>query len=303
MTTETVNPRPYSTRRAANASGLSEKQVRSHVHADVVRPERGPRGAFRFSFQDVAVLRTSRRLLDEGIPARRVRRTLSDARAAVSQRGIGLSSLGLEPVAGRIAARDPHGAWLVATGQGLLDLDLPPEVDHAIQIGHNVVPAGAQAASEGPKLRVLSGHEHTSTDPDDWFNQAVDLESHDPLGARAAYREAIATDPGHTGALANLGRLLHEQGDLAEAEIHYRAALEAGLGDGTAAYNLGVVLEDLGRLDEAIEAYVLALQANGGFLEAHFNLARIHESRGDRARALGHLVEYRRLKDLFSRAD
>lgn len=304
-------PRPYSTRRAAQASGLSPKQVRGYVYAHVITPDRGPRGAFRFSFQDVAILRASRLMQDQGVPARRVRQSLAKARARQQAReapwsdeakqggNSGLSSLSFEPAFGHVTARDQNGVWLVATGQGILDLDLTAS---GTPIREPDMPS--PVAPRAVQLSLISGgQESHEGDPEVWFDRGVDLEVEDPLGARAAYREALANDPGHVGARANLGRLLHQQGELGAAEEHYRQALEQGLGDGTAAYNLGVVLEDRGRLDEAVEAYLLALQANAGFSEAHFNLARIREAQGDRARALGHLVEYRRLQSFFQAAD
>lgn len=306
-------PRPYSTRRAAQASGLSPKQVRGYVSAEVITPGKGPRGAFRFSFRDVAILRASRQMQDQGVPARRVRQSLAMARARQQARtgwahhgqrrlpGLdsGLSSLSLESAFGEVTARDQNGVWLVATGQGVLDLGMEPPTapsEHPKEVGRDDARAVQLSLIPG-------GQEAHEGDSEVWFDRGVDLEGQDPLGARAAYREALANNPNHVGARANLGRLFHQQGELAAAEEHYRQALEQGLGDGTAAYNLGVVLEDMGRLDEAVEAYLLALQANSGFSEAHFNLARIREGQGDRARALGHLVEYRRLQSFFQGAD
>jgi hypothetical protein len=43
---------------------LSPAVTRSLIRAGFVNPERGPRREFRFSFQDLIVLRTARALLD-----------------------------------------------------------------------------------------------------------------------------------------------------------------------------------------------------------------------------------------------
>src|SRR6478609_6510953 len=51
------------------------------------------------------------------------------------------------------------------------------------------------------------------------------------VAALAAYRQAIAGEPGLADAHLNLGRLLHEQGKTGEAERCYREALAARPGD------------------------------------------------------------------------
>ena len=89
----------------------------------------------------------------------------------------------------------------------------------------------------------------------------------------AAYRRALEIDPGLADAHVNLGRLLHEQGETAEAERHYRQALAARPDDATAAFNLGVALQDLGRLREAADAYEAALAVDRTLADAHYNLA------------------------------
>lgn len=132
-------------------------------------------------------------------------------------------------------------------------------------------------------------------DAETWFRLACELEEDDPGAARDAYARALALDSRHADARINLGRLLHTEGLLAEAEAHYRAALAVRPDDATAAFNLGVVLEDLERRDEAIAAYEQALASDPGYADAHYNLARLHEDRGDRAAALRHLRVYRRL--------
>ena len=130
---------------------------------------------------------------------------------------------------------------------------------------------------------------------DDWYNAALDLEVTEPERAAAAYRSAIEAQPDHADAHLNLGRLLHEGGQLAEAEAHYRAAAAADATDALARFNLGVVLEDGGRREAALAAYREALRLDEHLASAHFNLSRLHESRGEKADALAHLAAYKRL--------
>ena len=49
----------YTTRDVARLLGWSEAQVRSHARVGYLSPARGPRNGYRFSFQDLVLLRKS----------------------------------------------------------------------------------------------------------------------------------------------------------------------------------------------------------------------------------------------------
>jgi tetratricopeptide (TPR) repeat protein len=131
------------------------------------------------------------------------------------------------------------------------------------------------------------------------FERAAALESSEPARAAAAYARALGGSPGLADAHCNLGRLLHEAGDVATAELHYRLALCA---DRTVAlywFNLGVALEDMGRNAEAIAAYREAVGCDPQLADAHYNLAGILHRAGDlrsTREAFRHLHAYRALR-------
>jgi tetratricopeptide (TPR) repeat protein len=136
-----------------------------------------------------------------------------------------------------------------------------------------------------------------------WYDRGCALEACDPGAAADAYRRALAGQPDLADAHNNLGRLLHDRGDLAGAESCYRLAICAA--PAAAAlywFNLGVVVEDQGRGAEAIAAYERALELDPAIADAHFNLARLCELRGRETgevasmqAAVRHLLAYRRL--------
>ena len=101
-----------------------------------------------------------------------------------------------------------------------------------------------------------------------------------------------AADQHHLEARLNLGRLLHLEGRLEEAERVYRGAHS---GEAVLSFNLGVLLEDFERPDDAATEYRRALALDPGFADAHFNLARLLERGGHPKEALRHLLAYRRL--------
>jgi len=73
--------------------------------------------------------------------------------------------------------------------------------------------------------------------------------------ARAAWEEALRREPGHAGALTQLGTLAASRGDLETAERLYRRALDAPGGNPLARFNLARLLERSGRPLEAAELY------------------------------------------------
>jgi tetratricopeptide (TPR) repeat protein len=135
-----------------------------------------------------------------------------------------------------------------------------------------------------------------------WYERGCALEQSDQDGAIAAYRRALAGRPDLADAHNNLGRLLHDRGELAAAEGHYRLAICGQPSVALYWFNLGVVLEDQGRIAEAIVAYEHALALDTLMADAHYNLARqierLGRATGDEImlrRAVRHLKQYRAL--------
>jgi tetratricopeptide (TPR) repeat protein len=267
----------FTTREVARLLGLSEPQVRSQARAGFLKPERGPRNGYRFSFQDLVLLRTARELAPARVPPRRIRSAL---------RGL--------------ARQLPHGHSLseiriTANGQGLLVHDggraWNPESEQ-LQIDFTAIDLAEDVAAVARPL-PQGGTSAEPADPWGWFDLGVDLEATDPAQAYRAYVRALAEDPDFADAHVNLGRLLQLAGRTKEAIHHYRRSIRPGSTDPTAAFNLGTALEELGRWEEALAAYHQALAADQGFADAHFNLARLYEQLGRRAEVIRHLRAYR----------
>jgi len=270
----------YTTSDVARLLGLSAGRVRSLARAGVLSPDRGPRGALRFSFQDLVLLRTARALSEARLPARRIRRAL---RRLVDQlpRGRSLSELRITAEGDRVVVRGELAAWQPDSGQLLLDFTVAELATRARPVARRLARDARRAEED------LSANR--------WFALGLDLEAAAPDDARDAYRRALELDPAHVDARLNLGRLLQESGRIAEAEAHYRAVLDGEGPTPTAAYNLGTALEDQGRTAEAIAAYRAAIAVDARFADAHFNLARLYERTGRRAAAIRHFRAYRDL--------
>jgi tetratricopeptide (TPR) repeat protein len=272
----------YSVRDVERLLQLSPATTRSLIRAGFVSPERGPRREYRFSFQDLIVLRTARALLEARIPAKRIRRSLESLRRELPE-SVPLSGLAISAVGEHVVVRDGAARWQADSGQYVLGLDVTLENG----VLHVVEHRAAAAAPAAPST--------------DWFTQALTLESSDLEGALAAYREALAADVQHAAAWTNLGRLLHEAGRTQEAADVYQQALSSAGGDSLLLFNQGVLLEDLGDAGAALQSYQGALEADPDFADCHYNLARLYESMGKPQHAIRHLGQYRRLVSDVSR--
>jgi tetratricopeptide (TPR) repeat protein len=273
--------RSFSVRDVERLLRLPPGTTRNLVRAGFVKPARGARREYRFSFQDLIVLRTARALLDARVPARRIRRSLASLRRELPQ-SLPLSGLSISAVGDHVVVRDGEAQRHVESGQYLLGLDVSLENGVLHVVEHR--PAAESAASESAA--------HTR---EDWFAQALSLESSDPEAALEAYRHAVDDDSHDAAAWTNWGRLLHALGRTQQAAEVYRRALAQAGTDALLLFNHGVLLEDLGKPADALEAYQTALAADPDLADCHYNLARLYESLGKPQHAIRHLGRYRRL--------
>jgi tetratricopeptide (TPR) repeat protein len=271
-------PSGYSTKDVAALLGLSADQVRSYVRAGFLMPEQGPRGEHYFSFQDLVLLRTAKGLLAARVPRRRVRLALQNLREQLPD-GQPLTGVRISAQGHHVVVRDGGDLWNPESGQALFDFELAELAREASTLPLRTV----ETAREEPEGAL------------EWYDRGSELEEVSPEAAMAAYRQALEIDPGLADAQVNLGRLLHERGEAAQAERCYRLALAARPEDATAAFNLGVALQDQGRLEEAAEVYENALALDGSLADAHYNLAGLYERLGQPEAAFRHLRTYRTL--------
>lgn len=117
------------------------------------------------------------------------------------------------------------------------------------------------------------------------FEIAVEHHQAGRLGeAEALYRQILAVQPQHPGALHLLGVLAHTAGQPADAIGFIQQALALDPQNTSAHSNLGEACLALGRTDEAIAHYRRALELDSRFAVARFNLANA-------LRLQGHLDE------------
>jgi len=227
-------------------------------------------GKTSYSFQDLLTLRCASALKAADISNAKITAALGFIRSTLPPGSL-LTTLAL--------AADPNSArqsgnqeWAVHPGQ--LPLALQDSKSAAVRILHPF------------PLRPLA---HVQAEAH--YARGHALEETDVAAARAAYLDALNAHSEHLDARINLGRLLHLDGEMNEAEKVYRAAKHSSA---LLSFNLAILLEDLNREEEAITAYREALAQDPSLHDAHFNLSRLHEQAKQPKEALRHLLAYRR---------
>jgi DNA-binding transcriptional MerR regulator len=267
--------------------GIPASQIRALIRAGHIHPLKKA-GRLSYSFQDLIVLRTAGSLRAAKIPAQRINRTLRAIRESLPGE-LPLSGLSITAIGDRIVVREGGALRESDSGQYTLALDVIERGGDLLLIDPR---DGAATAAAERGNDSTTGATGTADAADAQFEKALALEETDPAAARAAYEACIELDADHLEARLNLGRLLHLEGRLSEAEKVYRGA---DLQDALLSFNLAVLLEDLEREPEAMSAYRSTLALDPGFADAHFNLARLYERTGKSKDALRHLLAYRRL--------
>jgi len=269
---------PYGVRDVEKLLRLPLSTIRALVNAGFVSPARGPRNAWRFSFQDLVVLRAARALAEARVPPKRITRSIRELKRQLPET-MPLSGLSISAVGDRVVVREGDSRWQAESGQYLLALE-----NDALGMIRVVEPAAP------PPARQSDDHSTQAL-----FDQAEALEEDDPQAALRAYSAVIVADPARVEARVNLVRLLHEAGQLRDAERACRDALAAFADEPLLHYNLGVVLEDMGRASDAAVAYEAALRIDPELRDCLYNLALLDERLGRPREAIRHMAHYRRL--------
>jgi DNA-binding transcriptional MerR regulator len=278
----------YSVRDIERVLRLSRSTIRGLIDVGFVTPTRGPRREYRFSFQDLIVLRAARALIQAKVSRRRIRRSLEDLRKHLPQT-MPLSGLSICAVGDHVVVREGDSQYQVDSGQYVLGLDVTVE-DGVLRVVEKEFGTRDDAGLAPPRDAI------------DWFDDGLDFEENGDIDqAIEAYKQTVVLDAQNVAAWINWGRLLHDRGNKREAEEVYRRALEQCGPDPVLMFNLGVLLEDLGRTQAAVEAYQAAVGEDPAFADGHYNLARLYESLGQPQHAIRHLGQYRRLLNTESR--
>ena len=270
--------RGYSTKQVSELIGMKPDRVRHYVRRRLLKPARSTRGHYRFSFQDVVLLRTAKGMTDAFISVRQANRALEKLQTELKSIS-SLSAVRIYAHGNAVVVREDDQVWEVESGQMTIDFGIQALAADVAQLARD-------SAGRGKPPEQL--------DSDEWYNLGLDLEEADPEQAPHAYKQAVRLDPENADAHVNLGRLYQLAGDLRLAKHHYECALAVRVDHELANYNLGTIFDELEQRERAADFY----QRAPAVPDAHYNLARIRELEGDELNAKRHLRQYQRLVEL-----
>ena len=252
--------------------GLTAKQLEYWDRLRLACPRKEQGNRF-YDFRDLIGLRTIKQLVEEGVPANRLRRALGALREKLSHVQTPLAELRVLSD-GRDILVESGGARLEPlSGQFALNFETR-ELDDRVRV---------MAAPGG--------------NADDWLAAALEYEAEGQTRAEAidAYDRALCIDPQNLDALLNCGTLCYEEGNLKKASEYFRRALQVDPENALAHFNLGSVLEEVGRLEAARLHLRNAVRLDPSYPDAHYNLAFVCEKLGAYNEAERHWQAYVRL--------
>jgi tetratricopeptide (TPR) repeat protein len=207
---------------------LPRRTIHGLVKAGFVSPARGPGQTYRFSFQDLIVLRTAQALAAANVPAKRITSSLKELRRHLPA-SMPLSGLSIGAVGDRVVVKEGASRWQAESGQYLLAFE------------------GDPAAGQLKVMQREPGNLEEEIDRGFALHEAGRLAE-----AEAVYREALETWGPDALVFYNLGVLLADLGRKSEALQAYQAALGADPHMADCHYNLALLFEELGRGQDAI---------------------------------------------------
>jgi tetratricopeptide (TPR) repeat protein len=287
----------YTLREIQAMLGISRSAISSLMAAGFVSPGRGRRREYRFTFQDVVMLRTAHSLREAQIPGRKILRSLRRLRDTLPAE-LPLSGLRITAAGNELAVRTGDTQWQVDSGQLLLDFEVRPSGGSVSVLNRPPAPQVAPVAAARIRGREAksTGRAVRGDAADHWFERGTALESTRPAEAEEAYRKALACAPAFADAYLNLGCLLGDAGRGAEAVSLYRTALKHCPGEPWLHFNLAIALEDQGKGAEALNCYERCLELSTDFSDAHYNAALLCEQLGQTSKAIKHFSAVRRLQ-------
>lgn len=288
----------YTIRSLQQMLGLSRGVIAGLVASGFVTPGRGARHEYRFTFQDIVLLRTAVELQAARIAPRRIVASLRKLRAELPAE-LPLSGLRIRAVGDQVTVSAGGARWQAESGQQVLDFELGQVAGSVSFLKHRepeATPRPAPLTRQGARATAARVDDNASADAAELFARGEALESLDAAAAESFYVQALTLDPDHADSYLNLGALLCEAARCDEAVALFDEALRRFPDEASMFFNRAIALEDQGRHADALTDYGSCLALAPTFADAHFNAARLHEKRGDVRQALRHFSAYRRLQ-------
>jgi len=257
----------FSTEHVQRILGLTAKQLDYWDRLRLVSPRKEQGNRF-YDFRDLIGLRTVKQLVENGVPANRLRRALAALREKLAHAEAPLSELRVLSDGGTVIVERGGARLEPLSGQFALNFE---------------------TRELRERVRVMAG-----PNADEWLATALEYDAEENTRAQAieAYEHALSIDPQKVDALLNCGTLCYEEGNLKKAAEYFMRALQVDPENALAHFNLGSVLEEVGRLEAARLHLRDAVRLDPEYPDAHYNLAFVCEKLGAQNEARRHWQAY-----------
>ncbi|MBI4446370.1 MAG: tetratricopeptide repeat protein [Acidobacteria bacterium] len=263
----------YFTRQdVCNILSIREGRLQYWHRIGLVSPSLRQKRRTFYGFQDLICLKTAEGLVGRGIPAKKIKHSISALKKRFPEFDENLCNKRIYVVGNRVIIS--HKNRLIDhSGQLLFKFDVD---EFAKEIENRVRLFGSQKTA------------------DDWFREGLSHDRHESTYELAlnAYRQVVKLDPDYADAYVNMGTIYYNQRKFLEAERYYRLALARDPYHARACFNLGNALDEMNCVEKAAEFYEKALEIDPLFADAHYNLAVICEKWGQPDRAIKHWKRY-----------
>jgi tetratricopeptide (TPR) repeat protein len=270
--------RLYTTEQFARILELPVERIRAWMRGGLIRPVRVLKRLAWFDFREVMGARALSHLIEGGVPAARIRKSLEQI--ATWHPDAGGILVQLESLTGRagLRLRLPGGALAAPSGQLYLPFrEGAPRTEPALRIFD-------------PRVAMT---EEPAPDAEEWFQAGLEAEDRGELAAaEGAYRRSLEIEGAQPVTHFNLGNVRYRRGLYLEAAQSFLAALDLDAEYVECWNNLGNTFACLRKPEDALRSYRRALEIEPEYAEAHANLARLLEERGRSAEARRHWLRY-----------
>ena len=262
----------YSTRDAARILQVPEPRVRTWARMGGIVSKPGAE-RLEFTFQELLLLRTTRGLLEAGVPPRRVKRIWSSLKQHASDQ-LPLTHIRILAQGDRAIAWDGTSSWQADSGQMMLDLD-GGATGEPIPNEPLATEPGRDAELELQKVELAPIRQEAELAP---IRPEAELAPRQqqvdetPVATDSSSRRKATILPFPTATARSVAKSVASEDideDESEAEHWFRVGSE---------------LEASSPL-EAREAYLKSLDADPNNADAHTNLGRLEHRAGDLAAA------------------
>lgn len=257
-------------------------KIRQWHRMGLIRPERVIHRLPYFAYAEAASARRIHQLLESGVSADKLRKSLSEWSRFVPDADRSLNQLHVLLEGKRLLLRRGDAVF-EANGQLRIDFDRTADEESAEEEEGPTLLLPDRGGSSAPTAAALEAEAQEAEDDGD-YRRAVE-----------AYRALLAAEGPNPAVNFRLADALYRAGDYAAARERYYVSIELDEDFVEARANLGCLLAELSDYEHAMAAFEGALALYPEYADVHYHLGQLLLDQGRIAEGRSHLESFLRL--------